>query len=124
MQTPTLEQTLLATGHPLEARAWLSASVDAVRTLGEFNPDASARLVERLYGAGAVEVLAVRVLRSRRETLSGDEVRENTGHLVVRLPSDSTKRAKVFKVQRDIARGIGYDGTEDSGQDLLYVKLD
>jgi hypothetical protein len=119
------EKGLMGGGDPVEARAWLALSDGVTRTLGELSTvEASRALVDQFYRAGALRVLAIEIHRSVRETLHEDEVRENTGHLVVQLPADPKHRARVFKLQGREAKRCGYDPTKDIGQNLLYVKLD
>ncbi len=119
------EEKLLATGMPVEARAWLEISDGTSRTLGELtSTDDSRELIESLYRVGATEVFAVKVQRYVRESLHEDEASENTGHLVIRLPSDAVRRSKVFELQAREARRLGFDPTPDTGQGLLYLGLD
>ncbi len=114
---------LLAAGNPVDAGEWLSQQDGVARTLGELPREASRRLVDGFTKAGAV-VFAVKVKRSIRGGLDADEVRENTGHLVVQLPSEPAPRAKVFKLGARHSKRLGFDPTGESGQRLLYVKLD
>jgi len=102
---------------------WLSRQDGVTRTLGEFTAEASRRLVGGFTKVGAL-VFAVKVNQSIRGGLHVDEVRENTGHLVIQLPSEPERRAKVLKLGGRHARRLGFDPTEDCGQRLLYVKLD
>jgi hypothetical protein len=119
------EQGLLLAGPTAEALAWLRTNDGVRRTLGELaSTDEAIDLVEGFYRAGAVKVSAVKVARYSRETLYEDEVHENTGHLVVELPEESKRRKAVFRLQGREARRQGYDPTADTGQRLLYVKLD
>lgn len=50
--------------------------------------------------------------------------RENTGHLVVELPTQPAVRSKLLKEIDRLARKGGYRGEADAGQRLAYVKLD
>jgi hypothetical protein len=49
---------------------------------------------------------------------------ENTGHLIIELPTDENNRASVFKRLGRIAEGQGYSATVDDGQNYIYAKLD
>jgi hypothetical protein len=118
-----LPARLLAAGSPVDAMEWLSLQDGVARTLGELTAGTSRKLVGGFTKAGAV-VFAVKVKRSIRGGLDADEVRENTGHLVVQLPSEPACRAKVFKLGARHSKRLGFDPTEDFGQRLLYVKLD
>jgi hypothetical protein len=49
---------------------------------------------------------------------------ENTGHLVVELPTDPSARARILDTIDRIASKTGYRGDFDDGQRYCYVKLD
>lgn len=119
----SLASRLLQGGNPANALEWLCREDGVIRSLGEMTPVASVRLVQAFQRAGGL-VFAVKVARAVWPGLDADEMHENTGHLVVQLPSQPAPRAKVFKLAAKQAKSIGYDPTEDFGQDLLYVKLD
>ena len=114
---------LLSDAGSSEAEEWLHRQDGVIRTLGEFTPEASRQLVEPFSKAGG-QVFVVKVHRATRGAINGDETRESTGHLVVRLPTDATGRARVFRLEAKHAKSIGYDPTQDVGQKLLYIKLD
>jgi hypothetical protein len=104
-------------GASAEARSWLEGgSKKQYRNLGEMSAEESQALVNSLYDAAAVEVLAVRI--------DQEEDFENTGHLLVKLPSKKAIRKKLFKLEAKQAKVQGYEASEDWGQEYLYLKLD
>ena len=119
----SLPSRLLKTGHPTAALEWLGRADGVIRTLGELTPVASLSLVQAFQNAGGV-VFAVKVERSVRPGLHDDETRENTGHLVVQVPSEPSRRAKIFQLEAKQSKSVGYEPTRDFGQGLLHVKLD
>ena len=86
-------------------------------TLGERNWSSSKSLVDRLSALGCVQIYACEI-----DVYPGSS--ENTGHLVVDLPTTATTRAKIFKMIARLAGEQGYDGPFDDGQRYAYVKLD
>jgi hypothetical protein len=89
----------------------------APRTLGEDETTAdSIQLVEEIYAAGAVHVLAV-------EIDSYDEG-ENTGKLVIELPANAQDREMVLQIAGKIAESQGFDPESDNGQKYVFVMLD
>jgi hypothetical protein len=104
-------------GDKAEALEWLRATpANSLRTLGEMAIDESIAFVTRLYDLGAEQVLAVEI----------DEYPEgaNTGHLLVKLPSDGVARRRLFDFERADAESHGFEGTPDRGQEYVYLKLD
>jgi hypothetical protein len=101
-----------------EALVWLGgATRKKPRTLGEDETTAdSVQLVEELYAAGAVEVLAVEIVRY-------DEG-ENSGKLVIELPQNEQDREMVFDIAGKIAESQGFDRGTDNGQKYVFVMLD
>jgi hypothetical protein len=101
-----------------EALGWLhGGSVESFRTVGEMATTAeSVAYVQRLYDAGAVRVLAVKI----DEWSDG----QNTGHLLVQLASDVAARRRLFALEREQAEPMGFEGSADEGQEYLYFKLD
>ena len=113
--------------HPTatEASAWLSRDDGVSRTLGESDsPQRSRSFVDELYEAGAVRVTATEIDEYEVESLEDTVRHENTGHLVVELPSEPGKRRRVFRIQGKVAQGLGFDPTSDVGQRYLYFMLD
>lgn len=101
-----------------EALQWLRDVSDAsFRNLGEMGTtEESIEYVQRLYDAGAMQVIAVEIYEY--------ELGQNTGHLLVQLPRDAAPRLRVFELEREQAERGGFDGVEDTGQEYLYFKLD
>lgn len=110
---------LLARGVHHEALGWLRIG-GGKNTLGEL-PDAesSLALVEAVHSAGALHVEAVEI--DDYPQMGG---RQNTGKLVVTLPSDPAARLRVFGWSAPIAASLGSDPECDSGQQYLFVALD
>ncbi len=86
-------------------------------TLGERNWSSSKRLVERLSALGCVNIYAC-------EIDVYEDGFENTGHLVVELPTETAARTKILKAIGRLASETGYSGAFDEGQRYAYVKLD
>ncbi|MHC4333566.1 MAG: hypothetical protein ACYSUP_02735 [Planctomycetota bacterium] len=112
-------QRFLGDPNSREVLNWLRASSeDDFRSLGELETtDESITLVQEIYEAGAVYVLAVEI----------DEYPEgqNTGKLVIKLPEDDADaRKRVFAWAGNVAQQQGFDPEQDSGQSYLFVMLD
>jgi hypothetical protein len=113
--------------HPTatEALAWLRREDGVVRTLGESESPAEAiAFIGKLYDAGAVAVTATEIHHYEREDLEGVTRLENTGRLVVTLPGDATSRKRIFRMERKVSRGLGFDPRRDEGQTHLFFMLD
>jgi hypothetical protein len=109
--------TEMLNGVSAEAQSWLNGGGEKqYRSLGEMSAVESQALVNGLYEAGAMEVLAVRI--------DQEEDYENTGHLLLKLPPKKAIRKKLFKLEAKQAKSQGYEGSEDWGQEYLYWKLD
>ena len=104
----------ISAGTSADAQMWLQAGK---HTLGEMNQTDSRRLVNKLLRHGAVRILAC-------EIADYGEQGQNTGHVVIELPSEEASRLKLFKAIARIAESLGYDGDPDDGQDYTYLKLD
>ncbi len=74
------------------------------------------QLVKEIYAAGAVQVLAV-------EIDSYDEG-ENTGKLVIELPTKAQDREMVLGIAGKIAESQGFDSEPYNGQRFVFVMLD
>jgi hypothetical protein len=100
-----------------EAREWLLSGED--NTLGEleFN-DESIALVEEAYAAGAHKVIAVEIDKYEDVPL------QNTGKLVIELPSEPAKRVTAFAWAGKIAESQGFEAEEDEGQSHVFLMLD
>jgi hypothetical protein len=114
---PFLERLL---NHPgkAEALSWLTGGgADTFRNPGELpTTEESIELVCKLYEFGAVTVMAVEI--------AADADIENTGNLVVELPTDPQKRHQLFAWEARHARVTGFDPEEDRGQLSLFIRLD
>jgi hypothetical protein len=109
---------LLESPRSKEALAWLRNGVPDRRMLGELSTtEESISLVEELYSLGAVCVTAV-------EIDVYDSGEENTGKLVVTLPTDQAVRERIFAWNADHAREKGFDPDEDVGQNHILLLLD
>jgi len=105
---------LLAEKPHREARAWLAEDRPAdMRNLGEQSPDESRRIVEDLYGRGAVDVQAVGIDKAPDG--------QSANILIVRLPDLPEKRRGLFALGDDLASSQGFDGTPDVGQHHLFL---
>jgi hypothetical protein len=105
---------LMEKGRRANAVEWIQSEG---HTLGEMDHSESRRLVTKLMDLGAVAIHAC-------EIDSYSEGEENTGHLVVELPSPSRARKALRKALNRLAREQGYEGDPDKGQRYSYVKLD
>lgn len=100
----------------VEARSWLQGGRAESRSLGEDLTTAqSLVIVDYLYALGSPCVVAVNIDRYEAQL-------ENTGQLVVMLPTDASRRAVLFQMERSFVERRGFEGTRDSGQD--FVRLD
>lgn len=106
--------TLMEKGKTEDAITWIR---EKTHTLGERNWGSSKRLVGRLSALGCVRIYAC-------EIDDYEDGLENTGHLVVELPTDVAVRSKILKALDRLASEIGYNGDFDDGQRYAYVKLD
>ncbi len=101
----------------VEALSWLYEGKPETRTLGEdWTPEDSIEFVERAYALGALSVIAFDI-----DTY--DEVFQNTGNLAVVLPEGGPERVALFDLEREVADRSGFDGTPDSGQKWLWLRL-
>ncbi|MDQ3816442.1 MAG: hypothetical protein M3362_01975 [Acidobacteriota bacterium] len=109
---------LLDKPNKAEALSWLEESTDeSFRTVGELDSnERSYDLIDEVYKAGAVEVWAV-------EIDTYPDGHQNTGKLVVLLPSEPKARRRVFGWCGSRAKALGFDPDEDVGQDHLFVML-
>lgn len=114
---PNVIEKMLASDKA-EALAWLKgASETSFRNLGELETtEESIALVQDLYDRGAIEVLACKI------DIYPDG--QNSGYLLIRLPSDAIIRAQLFEADRMLAGRLALDGTKDVGQEWLFEMLD
>ena len=108
-----------------EALAWLREAKspdDRTITGGDGKGWKGARataVVQKLYELGAVTITAVEIY-GRVEGAK----RQDTSSLIIELPKDSAKRARLFKWEAKFARKEGWDPTPDWGQDYLLIWRD
>lgn len=112
-RTDSFCETMLQTGHQEDAQQWIQS---AGHTLGELSHVKSRNLVAKLLKIGAVRVTACDIDQYDQE--------QNTGHLVVELPSEASSRKMVFREIDRLASQQGYRGDMDNGQRYTYLKLD
>jgi len=118
MATDEFAQRFIGSPDTEEALQWLKgATRKQIRTLGQDETAAeSIQLVEELYAAGAVTVLAVEIDRY-------DEG-ENAGKLLIELSDDAQDREMVLRIVTKIAESQGFDAEPDDGQRYAFVMLD
>lgn len=110
-------QQRLAEGNPREVVEWLSGEPKGQNTLGELTTNQeSLKLARKLYSIGAVKVFAIEIGKN--------EQGENSGKLVIVLPSDPEARKRIFRWSNKLAREQGFDPDVDIGQEHLFVMLD
>jgi hypothetical protein len=105
---------LMKKGRREDAVTWIQTRN---HTLGERNWSSSKRLVERLSALGCLQIYAC-------EIDAYEDGLENTGHLVIELPTETPARSQILKAIDRLASGTGYSGDFDDGQRYAYVKLD
>lgn len=109
----------------VEVLAWLSEQVAEERSLGQCGSrERSLELAREIYQAGAQEVWVVDIERYEVAQLEGDQLRANSGKLVVRLPTDSRMRRRFFRWEAKQSTSLGFDPRRDEGQEYLFVPLD
>lgn len=102
----------------IEALSWLNEPDVPERTLGECaRPEDSIELVKDFYALGAVKVWTFDIDGAPDEE-------QNSGKLVIELPSNSKKREKILKKCGEIAEEMGFDAETDMGQKYVLVMLD
>jgi hypothetical protein len=101
-----------------EALEWLrGGSESSFRNLGEMETtDESIAFAQRFYDLGAESVLACKIAEY-------DEG-QNSGHLLIQLPSDDRARERLFAAHREHAESMGFEGEPDEGQEYLFMMLD
>jgi hypothetical protein len=105
---------MMARDQVADAYAWIDLGKNS---LGEMNRSASKRLLAKLKSYGCPRVWACEIDRAE----SGSE---NSGNLIVELPSDALNRAQLFKWAAKAAQQRGFDPEPDDGQKFMYLKLD
>jgi len=111
-------QKLLQSRRKAEALRWLLGSQPPRRrVLGGFTgAKSSAKLVEELYAAGAVKVIAVEI----KSKPTGSHWTEK---LVLELPSDAKLRESIFRWCKRQGAKVGYSPEHDGGEKHLYLLL-
>ena len=111
------QKFLAADQHPQDALSWLRAGGDS-HTLGELaSTSSSIRLVNTIYRAGATKVWAVEI-----DTYPNGI--ENTGKLVIELPSQPLLRSQVLAWASRKSKARGFDEINDEGQHYVFLMLD
>jgi hypothetical protein len=105
--------TVMEEGRRVDAVEWIQTKS---HTLGVRNWSSSKRLVDRLSKVGCVNIYACEI--------DDYDDHENTGHLVIELPTEAPARRNVLKMIDRLAAETGYEGPLDDGQRYAYVKLD
>lgn len=110
-------KSLLSQRNRREAKAWLEGGA-SVRSLGLFNFTAARQLIQKLYEAGAKQVLAVNIY-------NGKAGKQFSDALLVKLPSEQQARrlirshlTKLPKKQR-----AGVLPVKDGGEEFLFVSF-
>lgn len=73
-------------------------------------------VVQELYSLGAVSVTAVEIAGRIEKARHQD-----TSTLIIELPREPTKRARLFKWGAKFAQKRGWDPTMDEGQDYMLI---
>ena len=112
-------QSILHDPNKQEALRWLKGGREGdFRSVGELGTnEESIALIQRIYDAGAVEVIAVRI-----DEYPGEG--QNTGKLVIKLPDEPELRQGLFALAGGIAQRLGFDPEQDTGQTYLFLMLD
>jgi hypothetical protein len=106
---------MLTENNPEELKVWL---YDGKSTLGEIQTNSeSISLADKAYNSGAVNIFGV-------DIEFDPELGNNTGRLVVELPTKKDKRQSVLNWAAPIAHEQGFDAYSDVGQKYIYVSLD
>jgi len=111
---------LLKDSAKMEAGEWIESGGDEQgRTIGSCKTKQdSLNLIQEIYRAGAVKVIAVNI--QRRPKSSGEHV----GKLVVELPQDSNRRKTIFEWCKGQGESLGYSPEIDQGESHLFLLLD
>ena len=111
---------LLKDSAKMEAGEWIESGGDEQgRTIGSSKTKQdSLNLIQGIYRAGAVKVIAVNI--QRRPKSAGEHV----GKLVVELPQDSNRRKTIFEWCKAQGESLGYSPEIDQGESHLFLLLD
>jgi hypothetical protein len=96
-----------------EARVWLK---DESHIFFKANRKQIAQFIEDFYSAGATQLYIVDT-ETHNGTVYG-------GAILVVLPQDSGARAKIFAMDKSVARAFDEDTVSDQGQKYLYHAFD
>ena len=101
-----------------EAVGWLrGGSRSSFRNLGEMETtEESIAFAQHFYDLGAKSVLACNITEH--------DGGQNSGHLLVQLPSGDAARERLFAAHREHAESMGFEGELDEGQEYLFMMLD
>ncbi len=112
-------QELLANPNKAEAHSWLDESSDeSFRNIGVLESnEKSLDLIQEIYRAGAVEVIAVEIDKY-------PDGGENTGKLVIVMPEGPEERRRVLEWCSKISEEQGFATHEDFGQRHEFIMLD
>jgi hypothetical protein len=98
-----------------DLKQWLYRDSDIPITLGELSPEESVALADQAYSSGISKIWAVEV--------DEDDDYENTGKLLIQLPSDPNLRTQAVAWVKHAIQGTGFD-FEDNGDDIVFIMLD
>ena len=103
-----------------EALSWLQTKDGREYTIGESseNMDAAAslRFVKNLYHCGALKVTAI--------DIENDSGMSYTSTLIVEMPQSRAERAKLLKIDAEIADEGSFDADQDVGQRYFMLHWD
>ena len=110
--------------NPLEARTWLKSNKNpSALATNRFNDTKTAlEFVEQLYQAGAVEVIVDNILDEEQRIQ--EEGGPSADSLIVSLPTDVQKRAKLFEIFNQESKHEGFENHEDDGQESVMLWWD
>ncbi|MBI4661219.1 MAG: toxin-antitoxin system YwqK family antitoxin [Verrucomicrobia bacterium] len=111
--------SLLEKANRSEAREWFQTEGKTARSLGRFKRETDAvKFVERLYAAGAVEVIVPDIYSNNARDQFADD-------LLVHLPTSPGKRENIRRVCAQLRkRRLGaVEPTEDIGESCLYLSF-
>ncbi len=111
---------LLRDSAKMEAGEWIEGGGDEQsRSVGSCKTKQdSLSLIQEIYRAGAVKVLAVKIQRRPKGLC------EHAGKLVVELPQDSNRREAIFEWCKKQGESLGYSPEIDQGESHLFLLLD
>lgn len=110
-------KTLLSQRNKREAKAWLEGGAKQ-RSLGLFNITAAKLLIQKLYDAGAKQVLAVNIYNGKPDKQFSDA-------LLVRLPLEQKSRRLIRQTLTKLPKKqrAGVLPPQDCGEEFLFASL-